>query len=99
MIVVWVIGLLLSFLGIWFLKNSRVKANERTWGEPAKPERPVLRVWSLTFLVIGGLIPVLNILLALFIIAWWSISVYGCNDWKFTKGNNKLLQFLNKPIG
>lgn len=99
MIVVWVIGLLLSFLGIWFLKNSRVKANERTWDKSAKPERPVLRVWILILLVIVGLIPILNIALALCVIAWWIISVYGDKCWKFTKGDNKLLQFLNKPIG
>lgn len=99
MIVEWFIGLLLSFLGIWLLKNSRVKANEKTWGKPARPERPVLRVWSLALLVIGGLIPIFNIILALFVIVLWVIRVYGESNWKFTKKDNKLLQFLNKPIG
>ena len=99
MIVAWFIGLLLSFLGIWLLKNSRVKANKKTWDKPARPERPVLRVWSLALLVIGGLIPILNIILALFVIVLWIISVYYDSDWEFTKKDNKLLQFLNKPIG
>lgn len=99
MIVAWFIGLLLSFLGIWLLKNSRVKANKGTWVKPARPEIPVLRIWSLALLVIGGLIPILNIILALFVIILWIISVYGDSDWEFTKRDNKLLQFLNKPIG
>lgn len=99
MIIAWVIGLLLSFLGIWFLKNSRIKANEMTWNKPARPERPVLKVWSLILLVIGGLVPMLNIILAPYIIIWWIIAVYGDKDWVFTKGDNKLTQFLNKPIG
>lgn len=68
------------------------------WDKSAKPERPVLRVWSLTLLVIVGLIPILNIALALCVIAWWIISVHS-KYWKFTKEDNKLLQFLNKPIG
>lgn len=90
MITAWIIGLLLSFLGIWFLKNSRIKANKKTWDKPARPERPVLRAWSLALLVIGGLVPILNIILALCIIVWWIVSIYGDKDWVFTKGDTNL---------
>lgn len=93
MTIAWVIGLILSFLGIWFLKNSRVTVSWRN-----KTERPVLKMWVLLLLLIGAITPFINIIIGLATIVWWNISICD-GDWEFTQKNHKLLQFLNKPIG
>lgn len=100
MTIAWVIGLILSFLGILLLKNSRVKANERTWDKPARPERPVLKVWSLILLSLGAFVPILNLIMAFMIIVVWSICVYDIKSWltKEDSTENKVVKFLNKPI-
>lgn len=36
--------------------------------------------------------------MGLVVIACWAIEVLITGDWKFAKENNKLVQFLNKPI-
>lgn len=97
MIIAWIIGLLLSLLGIWFLKGSIKPAF--VWdGIVERPERPILRMWLLILLLIGSIIPIINILEGLSIIIVWAIATYLEEDWEFTKENNKLIQFLNKPI-
>lgn len=97
MIIAWIIGLLLSILGIWFLKNSRVR--EATWcGKVTRPEVPLLKVWSLTLLAISAIIPLLNIFSGVIMIIVWAVGVYGNGDWRFTKDDNKILRFINKPI-
>lgn len=98
MIVAWLIGLILSFLGIWFLKNSRTCTKKNYYGQVTCPGGPILKVWSLSLLAVGTAVPILNILVGLCTTIWWAISVYGDKDWEFTKGDNKLIQFLNKPI-
>ena len=96
MIIAWIIGLLLSILGIWFLKNSRFR-EVKWYGKVEKPERPVLKMWGLLLLIIGAIIPILNIIVgAATIIAW--IVGYSIENLVFTKKDNKVSRFLNKPI-
>lgn len=96
MIIAWIIGLLLSILGIWFLKNSRFR-EVKWYSKVEKPERPVLKMWGLLLLIIGAIIPILNIIVgAATIIAW--IVGYSGEDLVFTKKDNKVSRFLNKPI-
>lgn len=95
MIIAWIIGLLLSLLGIWVFKNSR----KITWrnGEIIDRE-PVLKVWSLLLLLLPAIVPLVNIFEFIIMIVWWYLSVYNVHDWEFVKKDNKLIQFLNKPI-
>lgn len=92
MIVAWFIGIILSCLGIWLFKNSR-------WNKWMNPEdkQPVLKMWVLILLMIGAVIPGLNVVVGSAVIMWWIIAV-TTGDWSFTKGDNKLVRFLNKPI-
>lgn len=62
-----------------------------------KDGQPVLKMWILILLMIGTVIPRLNIVVGLTVIIWWTIVVIT-GDWKFAKENNKLVQFLKKPI-
>lgn len=94
MIVAWLIGLILSFLGIWFLKNSR---QTQRWNN-SKGGQPILKMWILIFLLICAVFPIVNIIAGLATIIWWIIETYGDEDWEFTKNDNKIVQFLNKPI-
>ena len=55
-------------------------------------------MWLLILLLIGSIIPILSILEGTSIITVWAIATYLEKDWEFTKENNKLIQFLNKPI-
>lgn len=100
MIIAWVIGLILSFLGILLLKNSRIKANERTWDQPARPERPVLKVWSLFLLILGALVPIFNIIMGVIIVVVWAVCVYGEKCWLGKEDSiaDKIVKLLNKPI-
>lgn len=100
MITVWIIGLILSFLGILLFKNSRIKATRQTWDTPAKPERPVLRVWSLLLFILGALLPIFNIFMGVGMIVCWFISVYVDGDWSYKDNSfeNRVVQLLNKPI-
>lgn len=93
MIVAWFIGVILSCLGIWLLKNSRYVSCKGS----GKEEEPVLKMWVLILLMIGAVIPSFNIVVGLTVIIWWTAAVIT-RDWKFAKGNNKLVQFLKKPI-
>lgn len=54
-------------------------------------------MWVLILLMIGTVIPNLNIVVGLTVIIWWTIAVIT-NDWSFTKGDNKLVRFLKKLI-
>lgn len=92
MIVAWFIGVILSCLGIWLLKNSRWNR----WMSP-KDKQPVLKMWVLILLMIGAIIPGLSIVVGSVIIMWWILAV-TTDDWSFTKGDNKLVRFLKKPI-
>lgn len=92
MIVAWFIGVILSCLGIWLLKNSRWNR----WINP-KDRQPVLKMWVLILLMIGAIIPGLNVVVGLVVIIWWVLAV-TTDDWSFTKGDNKLVRFLKKPI-
>lgn len=93
MIIAWIIGLVLSILGIWFLKGSRT--NPRWHSE----EKPVLKLWALILFIIGAIIPIINIIMGVAIIVWWAIVTYGEEDWIYTKQDSKLFKFLNKSIG
>lgn len=95
MIVAWFIGVILSCLGIWLLKNSRYVS----WKRSGKEEKePVLKMWILILLMICTMIPIFNGIMGLIVIAYWTIEVLITGDWKFAKENNKLVQFLKKPI-
>ena len=94
MIVAWVIGLFLSFLGIWLLKNSR---SFDGWRYSPEKEKPVLKVWSFTLLLILSIIPILNIIAgSIMIVVFFAQHVVG--NWEFIGKGNKFIQFLNKPI-
>lgn len=93
MIVAWFIGVILNCLGIWLLKNSRYIS----WTCSGKEENPVLKMWVLILLMIGTVIPSFNIVVGLIVIILWTIAVIT-GYWKFVKENNKLVQFLKKPI-
>ena len=95
MIIAWIIGLLLGFLGIWLLKNSR---HTKSWRHP-KGGEPVLKMGALILLIISTVVPILNIMLGFTVIIWWAISTYCTDDWEFTQTDNKIIKFLNKPIG
>lgn len=95
MIVAWFIGVILSCLGIWLLKNSRYVSWEYSGKEE---EEPVLKMWTLILLMICTMIPIFNGIMGLIVIAYWAIEVLITGDWKFAKENNKLVQFLKKPI-
>lgn len=98
--IVWIIGLILSFLGILLFKKSRIKAKDGSWDRPAEPERPVLKVWSLFLFILGALLPVFNILMGIIMVVCWAISVYDDGDWICKKSSieNRIVQLLNKPI-
>lgn len=98
MIISWVIGIILSFLGILLFKNSRIKAKDTFCGYI--PERPVLKVWSLFLFILGALLPVFNIFMGIVMIAFWDISVYSDKSWicKDDFIGNRIVQLLNKPI-
>lgn len=93
MIVAWFIGVILSCLGIWLLKNSRYVS----WKCSGKEEEPVLKMWVLILLMIGAVIPGLNVVVGLTVIIWWILAV-TTDEWSFTKKDNKLVRFLKKPI-
>lgn len=100
MIVAWLIGLILSLLGIYLFKGSRVKAVKRNWGEVIKPERPVLKVWNTFLFILGALVPILNIIMAGVMISFWAMAVYNEKDWLYKEGTivDKFVKLLNKPI-
>lgn len=100
MITAWLVGLILSLLGIYLFKGSRVKAVKNSWGEVIRPEKPVLRVWSTFLFILGALVPIFNIFMAGVMIVFWVISVYSEKDWLYKEGTiaDKFVKLLNKPI-
>ena len=100
MTIVWVIGLILSLLGIYLFKGSRVKAPKSYWGEKSKPERPVLKIWSLALYIMGALLPIFSIFMGTTMIVVWMVNVYGENSWIIKNGSiiDKVVWFLNKPV-
>lgn len=95
MIVAWFIGVILSCLGIWLLKNSRYVS----WNYSGKEEEePVLKIWILILLMICTMIPIFNGIMGLIVIAYWAIEVLITGNWKVAGECNKLVQFLKKPI-
>lgn len=100
MTISWIIGLILSLLGIYLLKGSRAKADQGSWGKPARPERPVLRVWSAFLLILVALVPIINIIIGSVIIIFWTIAVYGDKFWLYKEGTivDKFVKLLNKSI-
>lgn len=55
-------------------------------------------MWGLILLIIGTIVPILNIIVGFAVIVWWVIETYCEDDWKFTQEDNKIVKFLNKPI-
>lgn len=100
MMTVWIIGLILSFLGIYLFKGSRTQDIKKTWNNPPEPGKQILRVWSLLLYVLGAVIPIFNILMGLMMIIYWAMSVYGDKCWVYSESSiaNKIMLFLNKPI-
>ncbi len=92
MIVAWFIGVILSCLGIWLLKNSRYNQRLST-----KDKQPVLKMWALILLMVCTIIPIVNTIVGFAVIAGWTLAVVT-DELRFTKGDNKLVQFLNKSI-
>lgn len=93
MIVAWFIGVILSCLGIWLLKNSRYVS----WKCSGKEEQPVLEMWALILLMVCTIIPSVNVIAGFTVIAGWTIAVI-IGELRFIKGDNKLVRFLKKPI-
>lgn len=98
-IIIWIIGFILSSLGIWTLKNSRTREVKNYRGDLIIPREPVLKLWSLVLLVIASLIPVMNIFVGFVIIYICVCNVYNYKDWEFVKSSSRFIKFLNKPIG
>lgn len=100
MMTAWLIGLILSFLGIYLYKGSRTQAREGTWNKPAEPERSILKVWSLLLCLLGAIVPILNIFMGLVMIVYWAIAVHGDETWVYPETSiaNKIVQFFNKSI-
>lgn len=100
MIIAWVIGLILSFLGIYLFKGSRRPDKLDYYGQVRTPGKPILKVWSLFLCFLGAIVPILNIFMGLIMIIYWAVSVYGDEDWVYSGTSivNKVVQFLNKPI-
>lgn len=88
MIVAWFIGVILNCLGIWLFKNSRYNTKYR---------QPVLKMWALILLMVCTIIPIVNIIAGFTVIVGWTIAVIT-DELRFIKGDNKLVQFLNKSI-
>lgn len=90
----------MNLLGIYLFKGSRTKAIKETWNRPAKPERPVLKVWHTILYLIGAMMPILAIIMALTMIVFWAIKVYSEEDWTYPDSSivSKLVEFLNKPV-
>lgn len=98
MIITWIIGLILSILGIYLLKISRTRAITR-YGSVVKGEEPILKVWNLIILLLCAIMPIFNIFVGAIVITYWSISIYSDEDWKcINPFPDKVKQFLNKPI-
>lgn len=92
MIVVWFIGVILSCLGIWLLKNS----SYNQWLS-IKDKQPVLKMWALILLMICTIIPIVNVIVGFIVITGWTLAV-TTDELRFIKGDNKLVRFLNKSI-
>ena len=92
MIVAWFIGVILSCLGIWLFKNSRYNQRLST-----KYKQPVLEMWALILLMVCTIIPIVNTIAGFTVIVGWTIAVIT-DELRFIKGDNKLVQFLKKPI-
>ena len=92
MIVVWFIGVILSCLGIWLLKNSRYNQ----WLS-IKDKQSVLKMWALILLMICTIIPIVNIIVGSTVIVGWTLAV-TTDELSFIKGDNKLVRFLYKSI-
>lgn len=88
MIIPYIIGVLLSLLCIWILKNSR------SW----ITNKPVLRMWQALLLIISALIPIWNFAVGIVILIVIGIA-YLTDDleWKDSK-SSWLGSFLNKRI-
>lgn len=88
MIIAWILGLISSVLVILLLKETRDYKDEY-----------ILRVWNLALLIIGSLIPIVNIFMSVVLITIWCINT---NDdlWESKEDSLlvRLLEFLNKPI-
>ena len=94
MLIAYIIGIILNLIVIYLLKGSRYPEVNNTF-EPYKPERPVLKVWSL-ILIIMGFIPIFNLITAYILIMYWSLAL-NVKSLKYTR-SIKFLLWLNKPI-
>ena len=86
MIIAWIIGVLINIIVIVLLKNTRNLYNE-----------PILRVWLFLLLCLVAIIPIFNILLGIIALIVIIIGI-GIDDWYIDLPENKIFQFLNKPI-
>ncbi len=86
MTTLWIIGLILSASGILLLKDTEFISTG-----------PTLRVWNLVLFIIAAMIPILNIILGIAIITFWSVSTYLVGNCTYTN-NSKIIRFLNKPV-
>lgn len=96
MIVTWLIGFLLILYCIWLYKNTRIN---NKWSDNDK--KGVMTMWQMLLYIAVGLVPILNIVVALAMIAWWCISVYNDKSWCYIKEKShvtRVVQFLTKPV-
>lgn len=97
MMVVWIIGLLMVLYAMWLFKGTKTVKKYYT----DDPEHPVLKTWHALLYLLGGLVPILGILVGLIMFIVWLINIYADKDWEYTRENKlgkKLLEILNKPI-
>lgn len=97
MIIVWLIGLLMVLYAMWLFKGTITVE----YCYPGPPPHPVLKVWHAILYLLGGLVPILGILVGLIMFIIWLINIYADKDWEYTRDNKlgkKLFEILNKPI-
>lgn len=87
MTVIYIIGALLCILDIFLFKYSRSYYT----GEP------VMKMWCLLALIVLTMIPGVNFIVGIVCTMVWILGI-STYEWKTTKCN-KLINFLNKPIG
>lgn len=95
-----IVGVVLNFLLIDILKNTRTKSVIGCYRNTLIPEKPILNVMGLTLILISSIIPVVNLMVFLICIIAWVAEVWGSEDWVCKEGSRieKIIQYFSKPI-
>lgn len=100
MIICYIIGAILSFLGIYILKNSRVLVRVGYYaGQKVIDKKPCLRMWAVILAIICNIIPFTGIVFGV-VIFITAIITFTDNEMEFLCPNRlkSITNFLNKPV-